>query len=353
MKPNRICFNFFLIGILTISTGLLASDSSSFKDQLTDSSYKLICEGYENNNWEIFIMDADGANLKNLTRTPDIHELYPQVSADGKKIAYVSDKGKGRTRIRSVWIMDINGKNRIKIADYARQPFWMPDNKELGFLNQEYKKFNVMDFATKGIMFYNLKIEKVRAHPNNANIKHIYNPGFSPDSKWITATVHAGMGLKHGDLLIEADGDKVINLKIKGCRPCFSPDGKWLAWGMTDHVIAVVPMHWTKKLPSIGKPVFKITHNKYKIYHVDWAPNGKWLTISCGPKGKGDITKPGTLNAAAEVVGVYAADWNILAVKFKASSTVDLTKDPEGVNWIHLTQNGKSYKESDWIPVKQ
>ena len=53
------------------------------------------------------------------------------------------------------------------------------------------------------------------------------------NGKWIAATVHAGMGYDHAILLIEAHGNKIINLKVPGCRPCLSPDGKQIAWAST------------------------------------------------------------------------------------------------------------------------
>ena len=48
------------------------------------------------------MVDADGSNPVNLTRTPDLNELYPHVSPDGAKICFVADEGKGESTIRSV-----------------------------------------------------------------------------------------------------------------------------------------------------------------------------------------------------------------------------------------------------------
>lgn len=350
--PNKTTalFILFSVGLLSGALGKTISSTLSIEKMISHCPDKIICEGYANGNWELFIMDADGGNLRNLTQTPDLHELYPQVSPNGTLVAFVSDVGEGRTKVRSVWIMSLKTGKRLKVADYAHQPFWGPKGKTLGYLPQEYKKFSVTDYSTKGIMFFDLKSKKDRPHPNSDHIEHLYNPGFSPDGKWIVATVHGGMGFQHADLLIEANGDQIIDLKVHGCRPAFSPNGKYLAWGATDHEIQIAPINWHSKSPSLEAKRFKILDKQNKIYHVAWAPNGKWVTLSRGPAGKGDPEKPGTIIAASEVVGVYATDWNLIAVAIQKEGTLDLNDSPDGC-WVQLTQDGQSYKESEWIPA--
>jgi len=45
-------------------------------------------------------------------------------------------------------------------------------------------------------------------------LHHLYNPGFSPNGKWIVSTGACRHGFSHAILAIEAHGDKIINLKI-------------------------------------------------------------------------------------------------------------------------------------------
>ena len=200
-------------------------------------------------------MNADGSNPVNLTQTPGEHEHYPQVSPDGTKICYTVDVGEGRETVRSLWVMDTNGKNRKKLVDHAREPFWAPESKVIGYLPQEFPKFNVIDYYTKGMNFYDLATGKIEEHPNTAKLHHLYNPSFSPNGKWIAATVHAGMGYSHAILLIERHGDKIIDLKISGCRPCLSPDGKHIAWGPGDHEIDAAPIDLDSENPHVGERI--------------------------------------------------------------------------------------------------
>lgn len=330
------------------ATQALLSAQTPFRQRLGTLPFKVACESYVNDNWEIFVMNADGSSPVNLTNTPKEHEHYPQVSPDGTKICYSVDQGKGRDTVRSLWVMDIEGQHRRKLADQAREPFWAPDSKTIGFLPQEYPKFNVIDFYTKGMSFIHVDSGKIEPHPNSANLHHLYNPCYAPNGKWVVATVHAGMGVDHAILLIESHGNKIINLKIPGCRPCLSPDGRQIAWGPGDHEIAAAPIDLEADSPTVGARRVRILDQTNKIYHVDWSPDSRFLSISRGPEGEGDLSKPGTFKAACEVVGVYAPGWDILAVSAERDGALDLNRATEA-DFAMLTTNGFSNKESAWF----
>jgi Tol biopolymer transport system component len=343
----------FLAGIVLGATVLLSSSTAAqpapLRERLRALPFKIAYESYTNDNWEIFVVAADGSNPVNLTGTPKEHEHYPQVSPDGARICFTVDQGEGRDTVRSLWVMDSDGKNRRKLVDQAREPFWSPDGKVIGFLPQEYPKFSVTDYYTKGMSFYRLDGGRIEAHPNSASLHHLYNPSFAPNGKWIAATVHAGMGVDHAILLIEARGTKIINLKIPGCRPALSPDGRQIAWGAGDFELAVAPIDLDSDNPKVGLWRVRIRDDKeHKIYHIDWSPDSRWLSLSRGPEGEGDASKTGTFSGACEMVGVYAPGWNILAVSAQRDGVLDLNRATDA-EFAVLTTNGCSNKESAWF----
>jgi len=329
-----------------------ANAEASLRARLKGLPFKIAYETYVDNNWEIFVMNADGSGTVNLTKTPNVNEHYPQISPNSRQMCFSVDRGEGRDAVRSLRVMDINGKHRRKLADYAREPFWSPDGKLVGFLHQEYPKFNVMDFYTKGMSFYDLGRGAVTPHINTSNLFHLYNPGWSRNGKWIVSTVHAGMGVDHGILLIAAHGTNIINLHIPGCRPCLSPDGKQIAWGAGDHEIAVAPINLDSERPSVGDWRLCIKDQTNKIYHVDWSPDSRFLSFSRGPDGEGDPTKPGTFQAACEIVGVHAAGWNICVVPADRRGVLDLN-NPHETDFLMLTTNGCSNKEPSWFRARR
>ena len=198
---------------------------------LSGIPYKIIYESYTGGSWDLYIINADGTGRKQITNTKNISEMYPKVSPDGKKVCFVADRGKGRNRKRDVYVMDIDGSDRELVSKNSRQPCWSPDGKYIAFAKAySSRRFSMESWATKGLYIYDTENKTVRKHPNN-RLEHLYNLSWSPDGKYITATVLGGMGYRHTDVAIEANGRKYFRLGITGCRPEFSPDGKRLAWG--------------------------------------------------------------------------------------------------------------------------
>lgn len=343
-----------VMSVLIVAVGVLALVSAvqaetPLNQRLKALRFKIAWECYLDGNWEIFVMSADGSHPTNLTQTPKEHEHYPQVSPDGTKVCFTVDAGEGRQTVRSLWVMDIDGKNRRKLADRAREPFWAPDSQTIGYLPQEFPKFNVVDYYTKGMVFCHLDSGDSEPHPNSDKLHHLYNPSFARNGKWIAATVHAGMGVGHAILLIEARGDRIINLKIPGCRPALSPDNKYIAWGAGDQELVIAPLDLEAKEPAVGPWKLRIKEKKPReIYHIDWSPDSRFAAFSRGPKGEGDLTKPGTFQASAPMVGSYAADWNLWAVSAERSGTLDLTTATDA-DAVQLTATGQSNKEPAWF----
>jgi len=331
--PGRQCRLFLTVAIgpLLIAVG---PGMGSAEPDLKACPYQLVCETYRDGNWELYRMHADGSHPVDLTRTPDVNELYPHVSPDGSKVSFVVDGGEGDRKRRDVYFMNIDGTGRTKVADNAREPCWSPDGKAIAYLKSEFDEFTVTDYATKGLFIYDLKTRTHVEHLNKT-LCHLYNVCWSPDGKWFVATVHAGMGYDHAILAIEANGTGVFNLGIPGCRPDFSPDGRHLAWGASDWALEVADIDFTGPQPKVSNQRDVVTSAEpMKIYHIDWSPDGRWVAFGRGPTET-------TLGPAVEMVGVEAKDWNICVA--------DATKTNE---WQAITSDGKSCKEPDWIPLR-
>jgi hypothetical protein len=347
----RVACAVLTIGLLTASTwgaGAASRGKAPLVRALRALPFRIAWECYVHGNWEIFVMHADGSHAVNLTKSPKVHEHYPQVSPNGRMIAYTVDEGEGRNAVRSLWLMNVDGTHRRKIAGCVREPFWSTDSRTIGYLLQEYPKFDVMDFYTKRMEFYDIRTGRLRSHPNSAKLHHLYNPSFSRNGKWIAATVHAGMGFGHTILLIEAHGNKIIDLKIPGCRPCLSPDDRHIAWGAGDHELAIAPLNLDSDNPVVGPPSLKISDAANKVYHIYWSPDSKYVAFSRGPDGEGDLSKQVSFQAADEIVGVYAAGWNIYAASARRTGVIDF-KTATSADIAKLTTNGASNKQPAWF----
>jgi Tol biopolymer transport system component len=309
--------------------------AAELSEELKSVPYRIVYETWHDDNWELFIASADGSKQENLTRTPHINELYPHVSPDGTKVCFVCDEGEGASKIRNVYYMNMDGSGRTLVARNARQPCWKSDSTAIAYLKGELETFSYTDFATKGIFIYDLSTGRHAQHPNK-DIYHLYNLCWSPDGKWFFATVHAGMGYRHTILAIEANGMKVFDLKIPGCRPDVSPDGKKIAWGPSDWALRVGDLDFTGPQPKVIHARDVVTSPEpMKVYHIDWSPDGRYVAYSRGPEKK-------QLGLIPEMVGVRAQGWDIYVA------------DPTTTNRVlQITHDGNCNKEPDWAPVKE
>ena len=300
--------------------------------KLREIPFKIVYETYRKTNgkenWELYLINADGSNPVNLTRTADADELYPHASPDGSKVCFVADEWV-KKKVRNVYYTNIDGTGRVKVADNARQPCWGPDGKTIAYLKGEFDRYTIKDYATKGLFFYDIKTRKHSEHPNGS-LHHLYNICWSSDGNWFLATVHGGMGFKHAILAFRTDGTNIYDLTkygVTGCRAEFGPDGKRITWGLTDWDLCLANIDTTASTPVVTN-VNRVTKcaKEYEVYHSDFSPDGKYITFSYGPK-------------ANEMVGGKAPGWNICVS--------DLTG-----KWVQITTDGNHNKEPDWVPIR-
>ncbi|MCK5269211.1 MAG: PD40 domain-containing protein [Sedimentisphaerales bacterium] len=308
--------------------------------------YRILYEAYGANNFEIFIMDSDGSNRKNLTDTPDVHEFYPKASPDGKKICFMAYQGKADRRIRCLYLMNPDGSGRKKIVERGRWPCWSPDSKKIAYVKDYLPSFSIKDYATRGLYFYDVAAGLIEKHPNSKKIEHIYNLSWHKSGKWLAAVVHGGLSFDHAVITLELESNKFYKL-LGGnrCRPEFHPAGNKIVWCDLDWAIGIANIRiFNKRLNVVNyrQIVEAEDHEGINVYHPDFSPDGKFVVFSRGPVGPDnpiDIVSPGCSLYHPATIGVKADKWDICVV----SSL--------GGQWIRLTTDGKSNKEPDWIKV--
>jgi len=78
---------------------------------------------------------------------------------------------------------------------------------------------------------------------------------------------------------------------------------KQLAWGSGDHEVVAAPLEFNEQGVSVGTWRMRVKDATNEIYHVDWSPDSRFLSLSRGPASRGDPTKRGTFLSACEIVG--------------------------------------------------
>jgi Tol biopolymer transport system component len=183
---------------------------------------------------DIFEAKPDGSSLKRLTDTPG-YDAEGSYSADGKYIVFCSNRS-GEKNLE-LYIMDADGKNVRKLTNapgcYNGGPFFSPDGKRVIFRSDRKKKDH--------LQLYVINADGTGERALTDDLNWIFwAPYWYKDSKHIvyTAADHSNPLVRPNyDLYwMNVDTGKKVRLTFApgaDVLPVFSPDGTKLMWTST------------------------------------------------------------------------------------------------------------------------
>ena len=174
--------------------------------------------------WRIWTVDADGANLKQLSKAPQgTHDVDPVFSPDGRSILFTSTRG-GKAEI---WRMGADGSKPQRVCD-GDQAEWSPDGKRVVF--RRAGKIVIRDLASG-------KDKTI----SPVNLPRCSGPAWSPDGKSIALASRDKD--RNAIFVISAGGGKPTKVYDKkgACEPHWSPDGKLLVYETETHICTIRP----------------------------------------------------------------------------------------------------------------
>ena len=181
---------------------------------------------------DVYIMDADGRNLRNLTESLNINEFGTSWSPDGRMIAFTRDPDYG------LWIMNADGSDARQVTSESgplEAGDWSPDGRKILFSRGRGCEDVVqVDCIPTGHKMYVVNVD-------GRNLTRL-GPGsdakWSPDGSKITFERRSDgcsrtLGPCTTDIYImNADGSGVVNLTGSSdeflAAPSWAPDGRHL-----------------------------------------------------------------------------------------------------------------------------
>ena len=221
----------------------------------------------------IFLMNADGTNPVAVTLPGPLPNTNldsdPTWSPDGKKLAFVSDRGGQRKK--EIWVINVDGTGLVQlttnvaIGSDSQGPFyawdvvpsWSPDGSRIVFASAR-------DAISSDEIYLMNPDGSNQARLTN-NTLDDFNPTWSADSQKI-AFFRNGSGIN----IMNRDGTHVVNVTNDGFAEDWSPDGTRLAFQRFD------PSNNSKLTLFIinvdGTNLVKITNNAFNCMTPAWAP---------------------------------------------------------------------------------
>ncbi len=182
--------------------------------------------------WDIFVMNADGSDVRNITNTKDKDEFEAKPSPDGKRVVYVVGKLKnagvwgGRWETGEIWVADRDGKNAKKIADKGSRPAWGPDGKVVAYSGVVDGKgsFVVHNIETGQIIEPLKKVGNWFRDVSGGQIASGTRMVAFGGKLW--TQVDAALYSAELDENYQFKGFKPVHTTYRGCTPRWAADGK-------------------------------------------------------------------------------------------------------------------------------
>ncbi len=211
--------------------------------------------------WRIWIVNADGSEMKQLTKQEaEESDVDPVFSPDGKSILFTSTRG-GKA---GVWRMLGDGSKPEKICD-GDQAEWSPEGMKIVFRrNERIFTRELVGGKEKGL--------------SPEDWPHCSGPAWSPDGKSIAFAARWESG--NAIYVVPAEGGKPVKVYDKqgACEPHWSPDGTRLVYETETHICTISPDGAKNRL---------ITYFGGVQRYARFSPDGKLLVFCQGVSEQG------------------------------------------------------------------
>jgi Tol biopolymer transport system component len=221
----------------------------------------------QNGNYEIYVMNADGSALTNLTNNSALDSSLSW-SPDGRRIAFSSN----RDGNPDFYVMNANGSNPIRLTNTSQgegSPSWSPDGGKITF------------YAVTGLDISSEEISVINADGNGQNrltqnSSYDFDPTWSPDGTKIVFC--AGRDGNPEIYMMNADGSGQVNLTNYGAGdyyPKWSPDGRKITFTSNrDGNLEIYVMN------ADGSGLMRLTQNSAVEHYASWSPDGKKIVFA-------------------------------------------------------------------------
>jgi Tol biopolymer transport system component len=183
---------------------------------------RLAFSSMQNGKWNIYLMRADGSELKQLTSDPEVMNFGRSWSPDGKQIVFSAKRGEQAKA--DIYVMNADGSDVKQLTTdpaHDSAPAWSPDGKRIAFISDRGGKDHE-------VHIFVMMADGSGQTRLTSSETHDYDPQWSPDSRQLVYYAEKG-DRKDQIWLMNADGSepKLLTGNVgHNIFPSFAPDGK-------------------------------------------------------------------------------------------------------------------------------
>jgi Tol biopolymer transport system component len=215
-------------------------------------------------NYEIYVMHTDGSGVTRLTND-EADYVRPEWSPDGRQIAFSSD----RTSNNEIYVMNADGSGQTRLTNNEASdsyPSWSPDGRQITFSSNRDGNWEIYVMNTDGSGVDNL----------TNNTADDWGLRWSPNGKQITFSSDRGGNFEI--YVMNANGSGVIRLtnnEADNAALAWSPDGRQIAF--TSHRDGTSEIY---VMNADGSGLDRLTNNTPQVLFLSWSPDGRQIAFS-------------------------------------------------------------------------
>jgi eukaryotic-like serine/threonine-protein kinase len=256
------------------ATNLQITQSSGVEGypSLAPDGKNIIFASETNGDRNIYLQRVGGKNLTNLTPNSKENDTMPTFSANGKFIAFRSERDSG-----GMYVMEETGENVRKISDIGFHPSWSPDGKKIVVSDKAAAIHTVHTIPNSSLYLIDVATrDQTKIETGGDAIMPNWSPHGNRIAFWFVADG------KLGEIAtVPAEGGEPVVVArdpASDWNPVWSPDGKFLYFAsdrggnMNLWRIAIDE----KTGQAMGEPESVRTPSKY-CRHITFSRDGKIL----------------------------------------------------------------------------